>query len=1077
MKLSYYKRYVAALLLIVCTLVPLGSFAQEAGVEDQSPSSIQFADESPLQITINGATAGADNTVLLDLSLKNTQGDFLDNLQYDLGFYAGEALASDGEVFADTKYVATVKGDFPRVAPYQSMNHTLKVSYPKGIPSGTYFFQLSVANDTDTVWTLVHTDSAVQLAGDGSMFPVPVAFVRVPGIEKNFQVLEGPLVSASSSWELVFPIQGEDPLLNSRYEQRADVLKVAASVRSITDPAVLHTFPLKSFEVSETELKVTFDPWEGIKPGSYDVMVDIQNEDGTSVLEQPFPVRWFVDGFFSRILDVKTGTNIYREGDALDLSVDFSALNTSEDTPLSVEVVLADKRGDTFTASKSVTIKKDSDLPVGERGAIKAVSFDDQIVDKKFKPQTVTVTLKRADTGEVIDTYVKTMDANVLSSAHFNPNDNRTLYVVLGSALLVLAILLVLYFVRRGRMNAPASLVIALLFVTAALLYGGQNIQADTGFIDINLSRAPSGDQGKCPLDTTVTFSARTVCVLCNNKDPNLEGRIVVDGEVKKTWIGADADVEGNGFRGQPVTMTNTLGPISYDIGLTTSTNARRWRVDVRLNDLSLDTSWATCRDMSWKSTNTRDISCHAGSAATNDGDDGNCGSQKPAANQGEVNDRGACDAGKFVNLDDTASTILWRCDGIGPGTSNQKCSAPKKSTPDASCGTSPNTCRSNSVSGTICSDWYTIKLCADGNWKTSCSNYKCENGQNSDFDAGVCLQKNNKGDCTRRGNQTCEYQGGYKTRLSCSGNWVSSYSTDSEEWGVEHTWKCVPGNDDRTTYYHESSNSVRNTQGVISCQQNVEYPFAACGTSAGKTLTSFPTTGLCQTGSASGNNTSAIAYSWNCGGSGLRSQACSANRAPTNRPPEPPTVSGPSTGSPSASLSFTAVAIDPDNDQITYGFDWNNDNVVDQWTPGAASYVNSSVARSLEQSWTSLSTHTFQVRAKDENGALSAWAEKTVTLNNTCLPVEIEYNLTPSIVANESDTCRLTFSADNVDDNGVGATCGRTVTCTLDGASISTSTSRNVAPGTHTLTCGDGVSNTETVYPRCVLNPDFREI
>jgi hypothetical protein len=48
---------------------------------------------------------------------------------------------------------------------------------------------------------------------------------------------------------------------------------------------------------------------------------------------------------------------------------------------------------------------------------------------------------------------------------------------------------------------------------------------------------------------------------------------------------------------------------------------------------------------------------------------------------------------------------------------------------------------------------------------------------------------------------------------------------------------------------------------------------------------------------------------------------------------PENPTVNGPGTGVQGESYEFSTVSNDPNNDDIQYGFDWNGDSIVDEWT------------------------------------------------------------------------------------------------------------------------------------------------
>jgi hypothetical protein len=98
------------------------------------------------------------------------------------------------------------------------------------------------------------------------------------------------------------------------------------------------------------------------------------------------------------------------------------------------------------------------------------------------------------------------------------------------------------------------------------------------------------------------------------------------------------------------------------------------------------------------------------------------------------------------------------------------------------------------------------------------------------------------------------------------------------------------------------------------------------------------------------------------------------------NKPPTPPIVTGPTTGIPNAPYTFTATATDPDNDQLRYGFDWDNNASVDQWMP-AITYVPSNTPQSAPYSWLTPATYTFQVLAQDNKGDVSSWTSHTIAI------------------------------------------------------------------------------------------------
>ena len=58
------------------------------------------------------------------------------------------------------------------------------------------------------------------------------------------------------------------------------------------------------------------------------------------------------------------------------------------------------------------------------------------------------------------------------------------------------------------------------------------------------------------------------------------------------------------------------------------------------------------------------------------------------------------------------------------------------------------------------------------------------------------------------------------------------------------------------------------------------------------------------------------------------------SQKTTTNNPPNiPSTPSGPSSGTIAVSYSFSTSTTDPDADTVKYGWDWNGDSTVDEWT------------------------------------------------------------------------------------------------------------------------------------------------
>jgi hypothetical protein len=100
--------------------------------------------------------------------------------------------------------------------------------------------------------------------------------------------------------------------------------------------------------------------------------------------------------------------------------------------------------------------------------------------------------------------------------------------------------------------------------------------------------------------------------------------------------------------------------------------------------------------------------------------------------------------------------------------------------------------------------------------------------------------------------------------------------------------------------------------------------------------------------------------------------------------PPGQPVVSGPTTAQENESVTFTAVATDPNGFEISYGWDWDDDGGVDEWTRLRPSGDPCSVAHS----WGRGGSYRIRVVARNEHGVNSTWSSPhTITIGADTQP------------------------------------------------------------------------------------------
>jgi rhodanese-related sulfurtransferase len=103
------------------------------------------------------------------------------------------------------------------------------------------------------------------------------------------------------------------------------------------------------------------------------------------------------------------------------------------------------------------------------------------------------------------------------------------------------------------------------------------------------------------------------------------------------------------------------------------------------------------------------------------------------------------------------------------------------------------------------------------------------------------------------------------------------------------------------------------------------------------------------------------------------------------NTKPDIPTVpDAPSVCLVDTSIEFSTSATDPDNDPVRYGWDFNDDGTIDQWTD----YAPSSTVISIEHSYTITGTYQISVITQDNVGDTSELSEKfTIQVNENTPP------------------------------------------------------------------------------------------
>ncbi len=133
----------------------------------------------------------------------------------------------------------------------------------------------------------------------------------------------------------------------------------------------------------------------------------------------------------------------------------------------------------------------------------------------------------------------------------------------------------------------------------------------------------------------------------------------------------------------------------------------------------------------------------------------------------------------------------------------------------------------------------------------------------------------------------------------------------------------------------------------------------------------------------------------------------------PNSDPPSTPSQpSGSSTGIVGIPNTYSTSSTEPNGDPIKYGWDWDGDNDVDEWTD----YYGSGTGVNIDHSWDSIGTYNVKVKAEDLFGTQSGWSSSKsvqITIGN---PPN-----TPSAPTGETDgthNSQYSYSAITTDPN-----------------------------------------------------------
>jgi hypothetical protein len=100
----------------------------------------------------------------------------------------------------------------------------------------------------------------------------------------------------------------------------------------------------------------------------------------------------------------------------------------------------------------------------------------------------------------------------------------------------------------------------------------------------------------------------------------------------------------------------------------------------------------------------------------------------------------------------------------------------------------------------------------------------------------------------------------------------------------------------------------------------------------------------------------------------------CFCDDSPPEKPIKP---SGPTVGKVGVLYDYSTSTTDPNGDMVKYGWDWNSDKVVDEWT----SFYPSGATVTTSHSWEKMGINKIRVRAENTVGTQSEWSNPRLVI------------------------------------------------------------------------------------------------
>lgn len=453
------------------------------------------------------------------LSLANGYSFFLDTLTYNVELYTGNALKTEGDIFAGLELVKVYSGPVDEIGPGEQRVQEVTMTVPETVPSGNYFIRVVVVDNQYNVNGLTYSSNPVEISGTGELLPVQQAYVRLDG--ENYGLFEGLLVAPDEVPTLIFPLN-ENPDLQA-FVAAGHTLYAQGDVTHADDTST----PLRPIErtalvQSGSDLILSLDELPPFDPGTYSLQISFSNEEDRLVLDT-YTLRWFVEGFFARIQNIVSQKNVYESGAPIDLAVSLVSTNEA-DVPVWIEATFTTVDGD------EVTFSENGLLSPSTGGSL--VAFSGHSFDKKTQVASVEVMVTNQADGSLLDAETYEFSQNV-EIGNEGYSTQFTFVAVIALVVLLVLVLLLRTLIHKKAPPTPIAIIVCAVALSGGLVtsvYGLSAAPAVPQIID-----GPEGEIGQCDQTVVVEYKSTATCAHCINGLSNIV-KLQVSRDDGQTW-------------------------------------------------------------------------------------------------------------------------------------------------------------------------------------------------------------------------------------------------------------------------------------------------------------------------------------------------------------------------------------------------------------------------------------------------------------------------------------------------------------------------------------------------------------